>query len=832
MQEAPNSLFYNYPSTSGPRKPPGRWAHTGVRLGNSSTAVFFGGMGKDDMLDDVWLLDIDTLAWSCINPSAATTKDRPIKTMSHASAAVDSKVYVHGGQQGKNFIATLFVLDTQALSWSRIKCDTKPCARAGHAMTTVGSHVYMFGGQGKKFLNDLWRLDSSCNRFAELTTTGRPPTPRRGQSFCYDGRDSLVTFGGTSAHGIDNQLAVYRVSAREWYQPVQLGAVPSPRTNATLVLLAPNQLLLFGGCNAQGTFYIPHGEFYNDAFVLETSTFTWHALPAINTAPTPRYAHSCIVTQEGSALIYGGINSKTICDGVAVAVSRFPADICHIADELHSMVSSSGHITPATESVRGTVAGSVRGTATESARSEADAGASGSGWAPYSGLWGRGGEGLDGVRSDGVRSHTPPPPSVGGHSVHSASQAASQSLWASSQGPTHRASSQGHRPSCGGGSEAAGGQAPATANVRDVGILRSQLADLLARRGMEERASVASTKAAMWEAELEKERDARSHAQRSGAQLSLLLDEAKRDLAAARARASDAEARASREASAAAECRAATDAATVDAAAARAAAAEASARNEGLVRERSLEGAAASRQGQQGARARAGGGGGSGSSSARGGGDELLLQLSRTDIARCHAAALTSGTTSDPTTSTLSHALGDGPHSHGQQPGHGQGGDDATAAHAAVSSPLPSTSLQTMGMTARESDLATDLAVARGDAVAARADAARLRADPATLASMPLQGLIDLERTLEAALRSARDATVAARVAGAARAASAAAEQDRGAGGAACCSLCMERPRSVVFNCGHQACGPCGTALVDCAFCRVPITARIKLFDV
>ncbi|KAK9808841.1 hypothetical protein WJX72_004758 [[Myrmecia] bisecta] len=52
----------------------------------------------------------------------------------------------------------------------------------------------------------------------------------------------------------------------------------------------------------------------------------------------------------------------------------------------------------------------------------------------------------------------------------------------------------------------------------------------------------------------------------------------------------------------------------------------------------------------------------------------------------------------------------------------------------------------------------------------------------------------------------------------------------RAAEESATCSLCMDQAKSVVLNCGHQACQDCSQALKDCPFCRAPITNRITLF--
>ncbi len=44
------------------------------------------------------------------------------------------------------------------------------------------------------------------------------------------------------------------------------------------------------------------------------------------------------------------------------------------------------------------------------------------------------------------------------------------------------------------------------------------------------------------------------------------------------------------------------------------------------------------------------------------------------------------------------------------------------------------------------------------------------------------------------------------------------------------CALCMEHPKQVALNCGHQTCQLCSGPLEECPFCRVPVTMKLILF--
>lgn len=81
------------------------------------------------------------------------------------------------------------------------------------------------------------------------------------------------------------------------------------------------------------------GQFFNDTYILDTATFTWHRPLLLNAAPAPRYHHSCVVV-GGRTIIYGGINSKQTFDGIVLVDSKGDNDISQIAEELSTMMAS------------------------------------------------------------------------------------------------------------------------------------------------------------------------------------------------------------------------------------------------------------------------------------------------------------------------------------------------------------------------------------------------------------------------------------------------------------------------------------------------------------
>jgi hypothetical protein len=242
-----------------------------------------------------------------------------------------------GGQQGRKHLRTLYSLNTDVLAWKLVTpAGAQPAAREGHTLTTVASSglVYLFGGQGKKFYNDMFILKPGGAEWVELKAAGRVPSARSGHSMVWDGGDRLICFAGAAATTSDNALSVYSISANEWTAVRAQGTAPTPRARHTAVLLGPNSMLVFGGCNSSGVFY-------NDAYLLALDTWTWTRLQPLNPPPQPRYHHCCHVV-AGKVVLYGGVNPKQAFDSVVLLqTSCRVTELSALADELARMTGSS-----------------------------------------------------------------------------------------------------------------------------------------------------------------------------------------------------------------------------------------------------------------------------------------------------------------------------------------------------------------------------------------------------------------------------------------------------------------------------------------------------------
>jgi N-acetylneuraminic acid mutarotase len=132
----------------------------------------FGGFDGHGTNFDLATFDPYNRTWTNVTKTAQRGVSPPSRT-NHAAASVGKNMYIFGGnnnnEEGKyQVLDDLNVLDTQTMTWSCPKTTgTAPCARSGHTLTAIGKKLYLFGGgvwnerEGwvHKF-NDLYPLSS------------------------------------------------------------------------------------------------------------------------------------------------------------------------------------------------------------------------------------------------------------------------------------------------------------------------------------------------------------------------------------------------------------------------------------------------------------------------------------------------------------------------------------------------------------------------------------------------------------------------------------------------------------------------------------------------
>lgn len=165
-----STVTWSKATVQGLIRPSGRCASGLVSL-DASHLFVFGGRDASARRNDSFVLNLETMTWSMMNPLGRAPDARSF----HTCTRVNGGVLVFGGMGANNsHFQDLHVLShvgpEQKLSWIQpsLSGTEHPTARGFHTATPVGTSVYIFGGSSgfdselmcvTRFSNDLFKLD-------------------------------------------------------------------------------------------------------------------------------------------------------------------------------------------------------------------------------------------------------------------------------------------------------------------------------------------------------------------------------------------------------------------------------------------------------------------------------------------------------------------------------------------------------------------------------------------------------------------------------------------------------------------------------------------------
>lgn len=194
-----------------------------ARAGQSTTLVgsrliMFGGEDRSSrLLNDVNVLDLETMTWDVMD----ALQTPPAPRFDH-TAAVHAERYllIFGGCSHTSFFNDLHVLDLQTMEWSQPQIQGDLVApRAGHAGITIDENWYIVGGgDNKNGCPETLALNMSKLVWSVSTTVKqRDPLASEGLTVCsanLDGKKHLVAFGGYNGN-YSNEVFVMRPKPKD-----------------------------------------------------------------------------------------------------------------------------------------------------------------------------------------------------------------------------------------------------------------------------------------------------------------------------------------------------------------------------------------------------------------------------------------------------------------------------------------------------------------------------------------------------------------------------------------------------------------------------------------
>jgi flavin-binding kelch repeat F-box protein 1 len=247
--------------------PPGRWGHTLTCL-NGSWLVVFGGCGRQGLLNDVFVLDLDAKQPTWIEISGGSP---PVPRSWHSSCTVEgSKLVISGGCTDAGILLSdthLLDLTVSKPMWKEIPTPWNPPCRLGHSLSVYSrTKILMFGG---------------------LANSGHLRL-RSGEAYTLDLEDEkpqwrLLECGAFT--GVGSQSAV----------------VPPPRLDHVAVTMPCGRLIIFGGSIAG--LHSPSQLFLLDPAEEKPS---WRMLNVPGQPPKFAWGHSTCVIGGTRVLVLGG----------------------------------------------------------------------------------------------------------------------------------------------------------------------------------------------------------------------------------------------------------------------------------------------------------------------------------------------------------------------------------------------------------------------------------------------------------------------------------------------------------------------------------------------
>ncbi|VAH97441.1 unnamed protein product [Triticum turgidum subsp. durum] len=219
-------------------KPPVSRGGQSVTLVGTTLVVFGGEDAKRCLLNDLHILDLETMTWDDVDAIGTP----PAPRSDHVAAChADRYLLIFGGGSHATCFNDLHVLDLQTMEWSRPKQQGPiPSPRAGHAGATVGENWYIVGGgNNKSGVSETLVLNMSTLAWSVVSTVeGRVPLASEGMTLLYSnysGEDYLISFGGYNGR-YSNEVYALKLSVK---LDLQSSTKDQPTSDSTSRVLEP-----------------------------------------------------------------------------------------------------------------------------------------------------------------------------------------------------------------------------------------------------------------------------------------------------------------------------------------------------------------------------------------------------------------------------------------------------------------------------------------------------------------------------------------------------------------------------------------------------------------
>ncbi|MCC6574741.1 MAG: choice-of-anchor D domain-containing protein [Planctomycetes bacterium] len=225
-------------ATSGTAPTPRVYAQV-VYDSNSQRMIVFGGQtASGGSVNDLWELDLSTLAWQQLTPAGGPPTARQSAAVCYDATPGAERLLMHGGNTNSGLNGESWVLDLSTRyseAWTQLNPGAGPAARQGHGAvynSVLQQFVIFMGSTGTR-KDDVWAMDLSggigTESWIDITPAAGPPAPSARYLFGYasDAAGLTVFVQGGDAGSLMNDLWILDLSgfAAVWTPVIVSGGV-------------------------------------------------------------------------------------------------------------------------------------------------------------------------------------------------------------------------------------------------------------------------------------------------------------------------------------------------------------------------------------------------------------------------------------------------------------------------------------------------------------------------------------------------------------------------------------------------------------------------------
>ncbi|PPR86723.1 hypothetical protein GOBAR_AA33963 [Gossypium barbadense] len=247
--------------------------------------------------------DLQTGTWSILK----TYGKAPVSRGGQSVTLVGSTLVIFGGQDAKRTLLNdLHILDLETMTWDDFDavCANGPyIAFSIEIVIELTFAAFQISKAGFELGVSLHSTIGLIHLI--LTRLGVPPSPRSDHAAAVHAERYLLIFGGGSHATCFNDLHVLDLQAMEWSRPTQQGEIPSPRAGHAGVTVGENWFIVGGGDNKSGA---------SETVVLNMSTLVWSVVTSVEgRVPLASEGLSLVVgsiSGEDILVSFGGYNGR------------------------------------------------------------------------------------------------------------------------------------------------------------------------------------------------------------------------------------------------------------------------------------------------------------------------------------------------------------------------------------------------------------------------------------------------------------------------------------------------------------------------------------------